>query len=183
MNVGKYMGTPVVTVRADADYRTAFDIMREKGVHHLPVVDAQGRLVGLVAQRDMLVAATRFQNSPVDFTEVMRRPVITTKAEVPIIEAARVMMSQKIGCLPVVDADLNLLGVITESDLFETFVRLLSGGAGRPRAATVALAEKGAARRASAKKPPARKAPARKASARKPPAKKRGRAQPRPRKA
>ena len=170
MNVGKYMGTPVVTVQADADYRTAFDIMRDKGLHHLPVVDAQGKIVGLVAQRDMLVAATRFQNSPVDFTEVMRRPVITTQAEVPIIEAARLMMSQKIGCLPVVDADLNLLGVITESDLFETFVRLLSGGAGstgrpqRTAAATPAARKTAAVKR----KPPKQAAGAKRGVAKRP---------------
>jgi CBS domain-containing protein len=162
MNVGKHMSAPVVTVRADADYRTAFDIMRDKGVHHLPVMDAQGKLVGLVAQRDLLVAATRYQNAPVEMAEVMHRPVITTKADVPIVEAARMMMSQKIGCLPVVDADLNLLGVITESDLFEVFVRRLSSGSS-------------AAQRKPAA-PPARKPGAGKAPARKPSPKKRARA-------
>jgi len=158
MNVGRHMTAPVVTVRTDADYRTAFDIMRDRGVHHLPIVDARGRLVGLVAQRDMLVAATRYQNAPVEIGEVMRRPVITSKADLPIVEAARIMMSQKIGCLPVVDADLNLLGVITESDLFEVFVRMLSRGSGPTRLKSPAP---------SARKPDARTAPARKASPKK----------------
>jgi CBS domain-containing protein len=169
MNVGKHMSAPVVTVRADADYRTAFDLMRDKAVHHLPVLDAQGKLVGLVAQRDMLVAATRYQNAPVEMAEVMHRPVITTKADVPVVEAARMMMSQKIGCLPVVDADLNLLGVITESDLFEVFVRRLSSGAGAGRRASGAPA----ARRPGAAKAPARKPLAKKRAKRKTAARKR----------
>jgi len=168
MNVGKHMSAPVVTARADADYRTAFDIMRERGVHHLPVVDAHGKVVGMVAQRDMLIAATRYQNAPVEIAEVMRRPVVTTKPDLPVVEAARIMMTQKIGCLPVVDADLTLLGVITESDLFEVFVRLLSRAPGT------------APRRPAAPSPV--KPPAKKVPARKPPAPKRGKAKPRARK-
>ncbi len=167
MNVGKHMSAPVVTVRADADYRTAFDIMRGKGVHHLPVTDAQGKLVGLVAQRDLLVAATRYQNAPVEIAEVMHRPVITAKADVPIVEAARMMMSQKIGCLPVVDADLNLLGVITESDLFEVFVRILSSRPGAKQRRPAAARMPGAGR-APAKKPSPKRRATAKSTARKP---------------
>lgn len=155
MQVRKHMSAPATTVRSDADYRTAFDVMRERGVHHLPVVDANGHLVGIVAQRDMLVAATRHHNAPVEMAEVMRRPVVSTKPDLQIVEAARLMMSQKIGCLPVVDAEMNVLGVITESDLFEVFVRMLSDGAVRGK--------KAPARKAPGKKAPAKRAPGRKA--------------------
>jgi len=155
MQVRKHMSAPATTVRSDADYRTAFDVMRERGVHHLPVVDANGHLVGIVAQRDMLVAATRHHNAPVEMAEVMRRPVVSTKPDLQIVEAARLMMSQKIGCLPVVDAEMNVLGVITESDLFEVFVRMLSDGAARGK--------KAPARKAPGKKAPAKRAPGRKA--------------------
>ncbi|MCZ7566502.1 MAG: CBS domain-containing protein [Burkholderiales bacterium] len=165
MYVAKHMTAPVVTVRADADYRSAFDLMRNAGVHHLPVVDAQGRLVGLVAQRDLLLAATRYQNAPVEIVEVMHRPVISAKADLLVVEAARLMMSHKIGCLPVVDADLNLQGIITESDLFSVFVRLLSGrgaAAARPPAAGMRAPGKAPARKRAARKAPARKRAARK---------------------
>jgi acetoin utilization protein AcuB len=151
MQVKKHMSAPAITVRADSDYRTAFDVMRERGVHHLPVVNADGHLVGIVAQRDMLVAATRYQNAPVEMAEVMRRPVISTKADLQVVEAARIMMNQKIGCLPVVDAEAKVLGVITESDLFEVFVRMLSSGAGKAAPT----------KRPAAKQAPARKAPKR----------------------
>jgi CBS domain-containing protein len=157
MQVRKYMSAPAITVRADADYRTAFDVMRERNLHHLPVVDAGGHLVGLVALRDMLVAATRYQNAPVEIGEVMRRPVISTQADLQVVEAARLMMSRKIGCLPVVDTEMNALGVITESDLLAVFVRMLSSS---PRG-TGASKKPPPAKRAAAKKRPARKAPKR----------------------
>jgi len=156
MQVRKHMSAPAITVRADSDYRVAFDVMRERDFHHLPVVDASGQLVGIVALRDMMVAATRHQNAPVEIGEVMRRPVISTKPELQIVEAARLMMSRKIGCLPVVDAELNVLGVITESDLLAVFVGMLSA---RPQAASTV--KRTAAPRAAAKKAPARKAPRR----------------------
>jgi CBS domain-containing protein len=164
MQVRKHMSAPAITVRADADYRTAFDIMRERELHHLPVVDAAGHLVGIVALRDMLVAATRYQNAPVEIAEVMRRPVLSTQADLQIVEAARLMMSRKIGCLPVVDAEMNLLGVITESDLLEVFVRLLSSTA---RGIAPAKRKATPAKRKSAAKTPARNVPKR-ASAKRP---------------
>jgi len=161
MQVRKHMSAPAITVRADSDYRAAFDVMRERDFHHLPVVDASGQLVGIVALRDMLVAATRHQNAPVEIGEVMRRPVISTKPDLQIVEAARLMMSRKIGCLPVVDAEMNVLGVITESDLLEVFVGMLSA---RPPAASTR--KRKPAKRTAKKKAPARKAPRRKSAQR-----------------
>lgn len=155
MQVSKYMSAPAVTVRADADYRTAFDVMRERDFHHLPVVDAGGQLVGIVAQRDMLVAATRYHNAPVEIAEVMHRPVVSTQPEVQVVEAARLMMSQNIGCLPVVDAEMNVLGVISERDLLEVFVRMLSS---TPRKAAPAKNKASPTRRKTAKNTPVRKA-------------------------
>lgn len=157
MQVRKYMSTPALTVKADSDYRLAFDVMRAKRVHHLPVVDAKGRLVGIVAQRDMLLAATHYQNAAVEMAEVMRRPVISTNPDMPIVEAARLMMNRQIGCLPVVDAALAVTGIITESDLFAVFVRMLSTGASRParKAASKARGKpaKKAAKKAAKKTP------------------------------
>ena len=161
MQVSKYMSAPAVTVRADADYRSAFDVMRERDFHHLPVVDARGQLVGIVAQRDMMVAATRHHNAPVEIAEVMHRPVVSTRPEVQVVEAARLMMGQNIGCLPVVDAEMNVLGVISERDLLEVFVRMLPSAtrkaAPAKRKAAPAKHKAATARRKAGSKPPARK--------------------------
>ncbi len=153
MQVSKYMSKPALTVTGDSDYRSGFDVMRAKHVHHLPVVDAKGRLLGIVAQRDMLLAAMHHQNAPIEMAEVMRHPVIATRPDMPIVEAARLMLRRQIGCLPVIDAQSVVTGIITETDLFAVFVRMLSKG--RPRKATrksVGKARKTAAKRRTARR-------------------------------
>ena len=164
MKVRKYMSSPALTVKADADYRLAFDVMRAKRVHHLPIVDANGRLVGIVAQRDMIMAATHYQNAAVEMAEVMRRPVISIGPDMPIVEAAQLMMNRQIGCLPVVDEKLAVTGIITESDLFAVFVRLLSRspaqrvrGPKSPARGKAAKKSSGTAARKVAKRRPARR--------------------------
>ncbi len=126
MQVRKYMTSPALTVSPETDYRSGFDLIRQKHLHHIPVVDGKGRLAGIVAQRDMLLAATHYQNAPVEIAEVMRRKVVSTTPEASVVEAARLMLRRQIGCLPVVDSKHAVIGIITESDLFAVFVRLHS---------------------------------------------------------
>lgn len=110
--------------------------MQAQNVRHLPVVDATGKLVGLVAEEDLLKAepsvATTLSvweiHSLLDklkIREVMVRNVHTTTEDTPIEEAAHLMLEHKIGCLPVL-RDGELVGIITESDIFRTFMELFS---------------------------------------------------------
>jgi acetoin utilization protein AcuB len=121
MLVRDRMSTPAVTIRPDVDYKKALGLMDGHRLHHLPVVDEGGRLLGILAERDLLVAAVRFMTSRVDVADVMHRPVITVAPSTPIIEAARQMVEHKIGGLPVVDGG-AVVGVITETDIFRAFV-------------------------------------------------------------
>ena len=126
MLVRDHMSTPAVTIQADADYKTALTLMQEKAMHHLPVVDANGELIGIAAERDLLLAAMHYMQSQVEIGDVMHRGAITATPDMPIARAAEVMVSNKIGGLPVVDGRRRLLGIITETDIFKAFVRKLS---------------------------------------------------------
>lgn len=122
MLVNNYMTQTPVTIRQDADYGTAFDIMETKHLHHLPVVDARDAVVGILTRRDLQLAARHFQEAPVEVVEVMHSPVFTTTPEAPLVDAARTMMDNRIGCLPVLDAQQRVVGMVTETDLFRALI-------------------------------------------------------------
>jgi acetoin utilization protein AcuB len=126
-----------VTITPDTVFLDAMRIMRERGLRHLPVVDKKEMLIGIVTQTDLLHAspsrATSLSVSEVNYLlanlrirEVMSSPAITVSDDAPLEEAARVMVENKIGCLPVMGTG-KLVGVITETDIFKSFVEVLGG--------------------------------------------------------
>jgi acetoin utilization protein AcuB len=126
-----------ITIHTETTFPEAFRIMREERIRHLPVLDKKSRLTGIVARTDLLHAspspATSLSIFELNYLlanlhveDVMTRPPITVSEDVPLEEAARVMVEKKIGCLPVM-RDGDLVGMITETDIFETFVEILGG--------------------------------------------------------
>jgi acetoin utilization protein AcuB len=124
------------TISAEESVAAAHHFMEEKNVRHLPVVDKAGKMVGLVTEEDLVKA----EPSPatllsvweihtlldkLQVKDVMVRDVITTSEDTPIEEAAHLMFEHKIGCLPVLRNG-QLVGIITESDMFRTFMELFS---------------------------------------------------------
>jgi acetoin utilization protein AcuB len=126
-----------VTVTPDTFFVEAMRIMGERGFRHLPVVDRKEKPVGIITQTDLLNAspspATALSVSEVNYLlanlrirDVMSSPVVTVSDDAPLEEAARVMVENKFGCLPVIGAG-KLVGVITETDIFKSFVEVLGG--------------------------------------------------------
>lgn len=128
MHVRDYMSPAPVTVSADADYSQSCRIMEERGLHHLPVLDGSNSVVGILARRDLQLAARYFHESPVENAEVMHAPVTTITAGANLADAAERMQSLGIGCLPVYeDGDQRLVGIITETDLLRALRDVLKG--------------------------------------------------------
>lgn len=122
MLVRDCMSAHPVTVRHDADYKVALKLMQDHSLHHVPVLDNRENLVGIVAERDLLLAAAHHMQAAVDVGDVMHRAVVTTTGDTPVGEAAALMVDHRIGGLPVVDAGRRVVGVITETDIFRAFV-------------------------------------------------------------
>jgi CBS-domain-containing membrane protein len=125
MNVRKHMSAPPITIGDDADFNSALGLMQRHRIRRLPVVDANGTLVGIVAERNLLVAADRFLTAPVEVGRIMTRQVVTVGATAPLVDAATLMIERKIGGLPVVDSSRKLLGIITETDLLKALAAML----------------------------------------------------------
>lgn len=121
MLVRDRMSAPAVTIRSDTDYKTALRAMESNTLHHLPVLDADGKLVGMAAERDLLIAATRYLQSNVEVGDVMHRGVVTATPGMSLASAAKLMASERIGGLPVIDDTGTLIGIITERDILRAF--------------------------------------------------------------
>jgi CBS domain-containing protein len=156
MKISQYMSRSVVTVTPQTEFHRAFDLMRSRNIHHLPVVDGS-RVVGIVAERDLLLAAANFGSSEVPIGEIMRSPAVCVGESALLKEAARLLVVRHIGSLPVLDSKKALVGIITETDIFKIAAGMLRARpvARKSAAKTVRRAPKKAAKRA---KPAARKA-------------------------
>ena len=124
MLVQDHMTQHPITLRIDTDYKSALQLMQKHAIHHLPVLGADDQLVGIVAERDLMFAALRYLGSSVDVEQVMHRKVVTARPGMTVAAAASLMVANAIGGLPVVDERGNVVGVITETDIFKAFVRM-----------------------------------------------------------
>jgi acetoin utilization protein AcuB len=124
-----------ITVAPDLPIAEALEQMRQAGVHRFPVIDKKGRMAGIVTHTDLLYASPSSVTSlnfweinyllnQVKVKQVMTKDVITVQEDCPIEDAASLMRDNKVGGLPVMRGG-QLVGIITESDLFDVFLELL----------------------------------------------------------
>ena len=124
MKVSQYMSRNVVSVGPDTEFHRAFDLMHSRRIHHLPVVEGD-RLIGIVAERDLLLAAANFGSALVPVGEIMRESPVCVSENAELKQAARLLVAHHIGSLPVLGARKALVGIITETDIFKITAGML----------------------------------------------------------
>jgi acetoin utilization protein AcuB len=141
MTVQELMSVDVITIPESATCREAVGLMFRHRVRHLPVVAADGALRGIVTDRDLrhhLFEPAVFKEvgsvsveqllTAVAVRQVMSSPVICVKPGDSLEEAARLMVEDKVGSLPVV-RERRVVGILTETDLLRRIVRADQDGA------------------------------------------------------
>lgn len=134
MLVGERMSRNPITTHPDTSVPEALNVMKVEKVRRLPVLDKNGKLVGIVSEKDLLNASPspatslsvweiNYLLSKLPVKDVMSKKVVTASEDMVLENAARIMADNKIGCLPVV-RDEKLVGIITETDLFKVFIEL-----------------------------------------------------------
>src|SRR5579875_2986952 len=135
------MTRKVVSVQPTTPYHELVRLMSEHRISALPVVDvtdAEGRLVGIVSEADLLLKTEHRGHHPHPLAQprgpearaqgrtaaaIMSTPVITIPPEATLTEAARLMHQHHVKRLPVVDANRRLLGIVSRADLLQAFLR------------------------------------------------------------
>ena len=129
MRVKDLMSTDVFVLYAEDSLLIAEEMMQWKRIRHIPVVDRESNVQGLITHRDILRASIstiaelssgerRAAQAGILLQDIMCTDIFTVGPEADIKEAARVMLDEKIGCLLVVE-DRQLVGILTEADFLK----------------------------------------------------------------
>lgn len=134
MIVRNVMTQKVVTVSPDTSLTEARSMMTRMAISKLPVISKSGEVVGIITKNDLAKAAPSeattldvyelgYLLSKLKVDKVMTRRVITVDENEVIEEAARIMVDNQVGCLPVMSSGI-MVGIVTESDLFHLFTEM-----------------------------------------------------------
>ena len=129
------MTRELYTLREGESVHRAHELMTDKKIRHIPVLDKRGRFVGLLTQRDVLAAAVSIFadisdderddiESHIPVSEIMTRNIVVAESGADLRTVAHHLLDTKHGCLPVVQDD-KLIGIITESDFVKLALSLM----------------------------------------------------------
>lgn len=145
MKVKEIMTKEVVSIKPDDNAKDALDILFKMQISGLPVIDTQGRLVGMFTEKDILkqilpsylekVGRFVYEENPksiknkfqdlanLSASQVMRKDVITIEEDASLCEVARLMLTQKIRRIPVLDKEKRIAGIVAREDIVKAYAR------------------------------------------------------------
>jgi acetoin utilization protein AcuB len=137
MYVGRRMTRNVVTVAKDASVLHVRNLLREKDINQVPVVDGK-KVIGVITDGDirensaspastLSVHELNYLLSEMKAGDIMTRNPVTVSPETPVEESAKILNEKGIGCLPVVSND-ELVGIITTSDMLNVLLEVMGVG-------------------------------------------------------
>ena len=134
MLVSNWMSKPVITVDANDSMQDAIKLLKENNIRILPVVE-HGKLVGVITDRDLKRASASdattleihelfYLLSKIKVKNIMTKDTITVRPDFSIEETAQILLKNRISAVPVVEGQSQVVGVITQTDLFRVLTTL-----------------------------------------------------------
>ena len=120
------MTAPVMSLKTPQKLSDAIAFFVEHRFRHLPVVNDDGKLVGILSDRNLYkfyyehTQASRAEEPNV--SDIAKSPVLTADLNTPIKDIVRIMFDQRIGAMPILDGDNDLVGIITRSDILRVIL-------------------------------------------------------------
>ncbi len=135
MIIERRMTKNPVTIGPDANVVEASELMKKERVHRLPVLDKDKKLIGVISEKDILYASPSpasslsihemaYLLSRLTVRKLMSKDPVTIRRDTTVEEAARLMVDQDLSCLPVVDEEGHLVGIVSKSDMFKILLEL-----------------------------------------------------------
>ena len=125
------MSSPVVSLPSDATFQQAQDLFRSRRFRHVPVINAQRQILGIVSDRDMLRGEANpsayqlpsaFDPTQTAVLHFMSQPVLVANPQTEVRGIARVMFEEHVGAMPIVSDAGVLMGMITRSDILRVLI-------------------------------------------------------------
>lgn len=116
------MTSPVFTKNEEETIDNCLEFMFEKGIRHLPITNHLGQLVGFVSDRDLL-EKTKSYEKEMPVSDAMIKRVLVGSPGAEIRQVTKVLLEERIGCLPIVNDDNYPIGIITRSDLLRLLLK------------------------------------------------------------
>jgi len=135
MLVANWMSKDVVTITPERSMMKASKLMKDKGISRVPVVDDNGKILGIISDRDIKDASPSkattldmhelyYLLSEIKIDAIMTKKVATIRADETVEKAAVLMLEGNFGGLPVVDDNGMVVGIITDTDIFKVLVEI-----------------------------------------------------------
>ena len=127
------MSSPVESLPPGTSVEKAREFIRHRRFHHVPVKAKTGLLVGILSDRDLLRGTPHPEHShprarkslpPKTVKDLMSTKVLTATADTPIREIARVFVEERIGCLPILTPEKEMLGILTTTDILRCLINV-----------------------------------------------------------
>jgi len=131
-STGKYacvadvMTRKTVSLSPHHSFTEAVSLMADRHFRHIVVVDTGGQILGVISDRDILRTLARTSNwQTKDVSQIMTPDPVTVKRETPLSIAVAKIVSKRINCLPVLDDEGKVCGIVTSTDLLKAYQKLL----------------------------------------------------------